>query len=67
MQEADWRELYKLALLEVDPILLPPRIEAARGAVQRRLRNQHETLTEREWADLENALRMLRYLAKQTA
>jgi hypothetical protein len=67
MTQSDWQELYKAALLELDPILLPMRIDAARNAMRNRLTNERESLSKREFDDIQNALRMLSFLLKDAA
>jgi hypothetical protein len=67
MAESDWQELYKAALLELDPTLLPKRIDAARRAMHNRLTNEGESLSKREFEDIQAALRILTFLLKHAA
>jgi len=67
MTRSEWQDLYKAALLELDPVLLPKRIEAARNAIHSRLREEHASINKTELEEIESALRMLSYLFKQAA
>lgn len=67
MTQSEWQDLYKAALLELDPAFLPKRIDAARNAIHNRLRNESESISKRELEEIESALRMLSYLLKQAA
>jgi hypothetical protein len=58
----DWRELYKTAMLELDPESVPGRVAVAREFMGRRLtlleNNRHQTMEERwEIADAMSALK----------
>ncbi|PYV98917.1 MAG: hypothetical protein DMG89_09755 [Acidobacteria bacterium] len=64
MPEPTWQELYKAALLELNPEKLNERIEAARRAVRQRLNAKDETITYEEQDKLDDALRMLYLLTK---
>ena len=48
MPAQNWREVYELALLELDTSKLPGRVEAALRAIQQRLWQKKETLTRKE-------------------
>jgi len=65
--QKDWVELYRSALMEFDRVLLPEKIDAANQAIPRRM---HELLLQKkslpEHRDLEDALRNLRSLRRQT-
>ena len=39
-----WRELYKAAILELDPVALHKRIEAAHAAIRQRISELHSKL-----------------------
>ena len=67
MTRSEWQDLYKAALLELDPNLLPNRIDVARNAIHSRLKDEHESITKAELEEIESALRMLSYLLKQAA
>lgn len=67
MTQSDWQELYKAALLEFDAAQLPVRIDAARDAMHQRLTNERESLSKREFDDIQYALRILSMLSKQAA
>ncbi len=65
--QQDWVELYRGALMELDRAQLPQKIEAATAAMQQRI---NELLMSRdghqEYSALEDALRNLRSLRRQT-
>jgi predicted Fe-Mo cluster-binding NifX family protein len=65
--QQDWVELYRGALMELDRAKLPQKIEAANAAIQQRI---NELLTSKdghqEYSALEDALRNLRSLRRQT-
>ena len=65
--QKDWVELYRSALMELDRVCLREKIDAANQAIQRRM---HELLLQTnslsEHRDLEDALRNLRSLRRQT-
>jgi len=58
MPTQNWREVYELALLELDTSKLPGRVEAALRAIQQRLL-QKETLSRKECEETDDALRAL--------
>jgi hypothetical protein len=64
MPEPTWQELYKAALLELDPEKLNQRCKAARRAVHQRLNAEDETTTHEEHDKLDDALRMLYVLTR---
>lgn len=66
---SDWKELYQAALVETDPLKLPPRIEEALVAVLDRLRDldNFEDSPSEEQKSLEEALHNLRRLQKIVA
>jgi len=59
--------VYKEALMEVDPIKLPKRIEIARQAIRDRIAESREPLSKREFDDIDGALRILRFLTREVA
>ena len=61
-----WQNEYQAALIEVDPVKLGRRIEAAEAAIYRRLQQLSQNAdhhTERQV--IEDALRSLRFLKKK--
>jgi hypothetical protein len=65
--QKDWVELYRSALMEFDRVRLPEKIDAANQAIQRRMYELlPQTNSLQEHRDLENALRNLRSLRRQT-
>ena len=67
MPHIAWRDVYKEALMEVDPIKLPKRIEIARQAIRDRIAESREPLSKREFDDIDGALRILRFLTREVA
>ena len=67
MPHIAWRNVYKDALMEVDPLKLPERIEAAREAIHQRITENRQPLTKREFEDIDSALQILRLLMKEVA
>jgi hypothetical protein len=67
MPHIAWRNVYKDALMEVDPLKLPERIEAARKAIHQRITENRQPLTKREFEDIDSALQILRLLMKEVA
>ena len=67
MPHIAWRNVYKDALMEVDPLKLPERIEAARKAINQRITGNRQPLTKREFEDIDSALQILRLLMKEVA
>ncbi len=67
MDESNWQELYKAALLEPDVAKLSARIDAAQTAIRARLMRDRDVLSKRELEDIENALRILRFLRNEAA
>ena len=63
MPDPTWQVLYTAALAESDPIRLNRSIEAARGAVRRRLEQADDSLDTREQQLLNDALYHLQTLA----
>ncbi len=62
-----WRELYKAAILELDPAILHKRIEAAHAAIQQRtaeLGNSHDGNPGEERREMVDALNNLRAIQK---
>jgi hypothetical protein len=53
--------------MEVDPLKLPERIEAARKAINQRITGNRQPLTKREFEDIDSALQILRLLMKEVA
>ena len=62
MPEVNWRELYKAAILELDPVLLQVRVKAAEDAINARLANAQIPRDERR--DIDAALSALRGLKR---
>src|SRR5436190_6274407 len=62
-----WRNVYREALLEENPIMVPRRVDAASKAIQDRLAENCQPLSKREFDDIDGALKILRFLTKQTA
>lgn len=67
MDELNWKDAYKNAVLESDDSALPFRIEVARRAIHNRLREHIDPLSKREFDDMEGALRTLDLLLKHAA
>ena len=57
-----WKELYQLALIEIDPLKLPPAIAAAQRAVLDRIEETLSKPDPKEQEQLNAALRGLRVL-----
>jgi hypothetical protein len=64
MPEPNWQELYRAALLELNPEKVNERVEAARRAVHQRLTAEDETITHEEHDKLDDALRKLYLLTR---
>lgn len=64
-QNRTWRELYRAAILELQPEELGPRIAAAEKVIQQRILElkQNDSSSAEEMRDLEDARRGLRVLA----
>ncbi len=60
MLDVNWRQLYRAALLELDPVLLPVRVKAAENAINARLRDAQ--IPRDEHRDIDDALSALRRL-----
>lgn len=67
MPHTTWRDAYKDALMELDPMKLPQRIEAARKAIHDHITENRESLSKREFDDIDGALRILRFLMREVA
>ena len=65
-QQNDWRLSYQAALLELDPVKLPQRIERAYSAIQTCL-NAHPNGNGAEYQALADALANLRVLRREIA
>ena len=63
-QQNDWRLCYEAALLELDPVKLPQRIERAYSAIQTCL-NAHPNGNSAEYQALADALANLRVLRRE--
>jgi hypothetical protein len=63
MPEVNWRELYRAAVLELDPVLLPVRVKAAEDAINARLGDAQ--IPRDEHRDIDDALSALRRLKRQ--
>jgi hypothetical protein len=63
MSEGSWRELYRAAILELDPELPPIRVKAAEDAINARLANT--PIPREEHRDIDDALSALRRLKRQ--
>jgi hypothetical protein len=61
----DWQALYHAALLELDPVKLPERIEQAHSAIQEYLIVVRQSSDRGEWQPLEDALQNLRVLRRE--
>ena len=59
MPTQNWREVYEVALLELDTRKLPRRVEAAFRAIQHRSLQKKETLSRKEREEIGDALREL--------
>ena len=59
MPAQQWREVYELALLELDASKLPRRVEAAFRAIQLRSLQKKETRSRNESEEIGDALREL--------
>lgn len=65
-EDKSWFEVYKAAVLEVDPRKLPERVVAAKEAVQLRLKEiQGDTDHHTERQQIEDALNNLRTLERE--
>jgi hypothetical protein len=62
MPEPNWRELYRAAILELDPVLLQVRVKAAEDAINARLADARVPGNERR--DIDAALSALRGLKR---
>jgi hypothetical protein len=61
-----WRDLYRAALLEVNPALLPDVVEKATRAIQRKLNDSSDgELSEEERRAMGDALQNLRVLERE--
>jgi competence protein ComGF len=65
-QQNEWQLCYKAALLELDPVKLPQRIEQAYSAIQNCL-NAHRNGNSAEYQALADALANLRVLRREIA
>ena len=65
MPAQNWREVYELALLELDTSKLPGRVEAALRAIQQRWLQKKETLSRKEREEIDDALRALVEVMRQ--
>jgi len=64
-QSMDWKELYQLAILELDPIKLPERIADARRAIAERLEVTVAKPQAYEHQELNDALNGLRVIHRE--
>jgi hypothetical protein len=62
--ELHWRNLYEAAVLEIDALKLPDRIEEAKKAIQARLVELTPSDQNSEWEPLMDALNILDDLIK---
>ncbi len=62
MPEVNWRELYRAAILELDPMLLQIRVKAAEDAINTRLADA--PIPREEHRDIDDALSALRRLKR---
>jgi len=67
MTDNPWRNVYREALLEENPIMVPRRVDAASKAIQDRLAEDRQPLSKREFDDIDGAIRILRFLTRQAA
>ena len=65
LDQQDWFELYKSAVLETDPNQLPTRIRAAQTAIWRRLQELSAGGSLDERAQLEDSLRNLEVVSRE--
>ena len=63
MPEVNWRELYRAAVLELNPELLQVRVKAAEDAINARLADA--SISREEHRDIDDALSALRRLKRQ--
>jgi hypothetical protein len=63
MAEVNWRELYKAAVLELDPVLLQVRVKAAEDAISARLADVQ--IPRDEHRDIDDAISALRRLKRR--
>jgi len=66
-KDVSWRELYKAAILELDPVALHKRIEAAHAAIQQRileLQSNYDGTSGAEQREMVDALNSLRAVQK---
>jgi hypothetical protein len=61
-----WRELYRAALVEIDPVKLAALIEQARQAVHERRRELLLAADREEQQALDDALHSLQWLQRET-
>ena len=65
--QEEWLELYRGALMELDRAKLPQKIDAAKAAIQLRIQQLLASKDgHQEYSALEDALRNLRSLRRQT-
>ena len=63
-KKAWWKALYQAAMLELDPGVLPARIEVARAAIHSRMAEADGSQAGTEASQLEDALHMLDVLLR---
>jgi hypothetical protein len=63
MSEVSWRELYRAAVLELDPVLLQVRVKAAEDAINARLADVQ--IPRDEHRDIDDAISALRRLKRR--
>jgi hypothetical protein len=67
MENLDWRDSYKKALMELNPAELPHRLEAAQYAIEMRIANSSAPLSKQEFDEITGAIRVLRFLMSEAA
>ena len=67
MDRLDWRDLYKHALMELNPVELLQRIEAAEDAIKMRIADASAPLSKQEFDEIVGAIRVLRLLTREAA
>jgi len=67
MDRLNWRDSYKQALMELNPVELPQRIEAAEDAIKMRIADAGAPLSKQEFDEIVGAIRVLRFLTREAA
>jgi hypothetical protein len=61
-----WRELYRAAMMELDPLKLPQRIDDARNAIMDRMEDTRTKPSYPEYQQLDDAFNGLRTLQQES-